>query len=264
MTALKKAILITLSVVAVLVLTFVVLVGIYFLAPKSDPLYVAHRGYRNAYVDNTEASFRAAAEMDYYGIETDIWKTADGVYVGNHDDDGVKYADGSIADVKTSTYAALSAKPLLNTKTNEDAYICTFETYLEVCKSGNKVAVIELKEDFSAEDLTEILHIVDEKYDRAKVSIISFYFNALLRTKQADPTVCLQYLSETKNDHTFDRCLEEKISISIRQSILTKKIVKTFHKAGLTVNTWTVNKKFDRNFVRLKGVDYITSDVFDK
>ena len=261
MTAKKKALLITLSVLAVLVLVFVVLVGIYFLAPKSDPQYVAHRGYRHAYVDNTEASFRAAADMSYYGIETDIWKTVDGFYVCNHDKT-VKYEDGTEKDVKSSTREELCAKPLKNTKTDEDAYLCTFETYLDVCKSGNKVAVIELKEDFSAEDLQEILQIVDEKYDREHVSVISFYYEALLRVKQADPTVHLQYLSETDKDPVFNECLQEKISISIRQSILTKKIVKAVHKAGLTVNTWTVNKKFDRNFVRLKGVDYITSDVF--
>ena len=42
----------------------------------------------------------------------------------------------------------------------------------------------------------------------------------------------------------------------------TKKLVREFHNEGLTVNVWTVNKKFDLTVVRIKGVDYVTSNFF--
>ena len=258
----KKKIILTIAIVlACILLAGAVLLGIYFLSPKSTPKYVAHRGYSQKYLGNTEEAFKAAAEMSFYGIETDVRKTKDGIFVCNHDET-VKYAGGEEKAVSDATYAELMAKPLKNDKNDNDVYLCTFERYLEICKSGNKVAVIELKEDFSAEDLLAILDTVDAIYDRASVSVISFYFDALLRVRAADATIDLQYLSETKNDVLFERCLEEKISIDVRQSILTKKMVKDFHAAGLTVNTWTVNKEFDRNIVRIKGVDYITTDVF--
>ena len=259
----KKIVLIVSIVVAVILLTGVVLLGVYFLSPKSDPKYVAHRGYSRAHLGNTEPAFAAAAEMGFYGIETDIRKTKDGVLVCNHDET-VKYADGDEKAVSQTTYAELISKPLKNDKSEEDIYLCTFERYLEICKSGDKVAVIELKEDFSAADLLLILATVDAIYDRERVSVISFYFDPLLRIREADPEVELQYLSETKGDPIFDRCLEENISIDVRQSILTRRMVKRFHEAGLTVNTWTVNKEFDRNIVRIKGVDYITTDLFEK
>ena len=260
----KKIILIVvISFVAFVVLTGAVLLGIYYLSPKSAAKYVAHRGYSQTYLGNTEDAFKAAAEMSFYGIETDIRKTKDGVLVCNHDDT-VKFADGDEKEVSDSTYAELIAKPLKNDKTDSDVYLCTFERYLQVCKSGNKVAVIELKEDFSEADILIILAMVDAVYDRASVSVISFYFDPLLRVKAADSSIDLQYLSETKGDPLFERCLEEKISIDVRQSRLTGKMVRAFHKAGLTVNTWTVNKEFDRNIVRIKGVDYITTDVFSE
>jgi len=262
MTGIKKKLIIAgISVAALIVVAFIVLAGIYFFAPKSDPKYVAHRGYSRAYVGNTEEAFRAATEMSYWGIETDVQKTSDGKYVCNHDDTA-KYADGDEKEVATSTFADLMSKPLKNDKTDTDVYLCTFETYLDVCKSGNKVAVIELKQDFDIEEVREIIEIVKAHYSLDGVCFISFYYDPLLLIREEEPTADMQYLSETKGDPVFDRCLEDKISISIRQSILTKKIVDTFHDAGLEVNTWTVNKKFDRNFVRLKGVDYITSDVF--
>jgi len=251
-----------LSLVGVIVIAAIVLAGIYFLSPKSTPKYVAHRGYSRIYLGNTQEAFQAAANMGFYGIETDVHKTKDGVYICNHDDT-VKFADGTVsADISESDFADLISKPLKNDKTEEDVYICTFEKYLEACATGNKVAVIELKRDFSAEDLQEILAIVDGKYDRKKISVISFYYDPLLLIKSMDPSVNLQYLSETKDDPIFDRCLEDGISIDVRQSILNKSMVNAFHKAGLTVNTWTVNKKFDLNIVRIKGVDYVTTDVF--
>ena len=258
----KKIILIVLiSFFAFILLAGLVLLGIYFLSPKSTPKYVAHRGYSQMNVGNTEDAFKAAAEMSFYGIETDIWLTKDGVLVCNHDET-VKYADGDEKKVSDTAYADLIAKPMKNDKNEKEVYLCTFERYLEICKSGGKVAVIELKEDFSEEEIGTILSIVDAVYDRKSVSIISFMFDALLRVRAADSQIELQYLSETKDDPLFERCLEENLSISVRQSRLTKKMVKAFHKEGLTVNTWTVNKVFDRNIVRIKGVDYITSDLF--
>ena len=249
-----------LSSVAGIVLVVLIFGGMYLSSPK--PQYVAHMGYSRAYLGNTEDAFLAAAKMNFYGIETDIRKTADGRFVCNHDET-VKYANGEERIVSKSDFDLLVSEPLQNDKGGK-AYLCTFERYLDICKSKGKVAVIELKEDFGIEDVDAILAIVDEHYDRASISVISFYFDALLLVRLEDPTIDLQYLSETKNDPVFDRCLKEKVSISIRQSILKRKIVRTFHAAGLTVNTWTVNKWYDRIIVRFKGADYVTTDVYDK
>ena len=259
----KKVMIAVFSVLAVTVIGGIVLLCICFFAPKSDPRYVAQRGYSHKYLGNTEEAFRAAASMEFYGIETDIRKTKDGFYICNHDAT-VKYANGEEKEISSTEFAELTSAPLKNDKTANEVYLCTFEKYLEVCASGNKVAVIELKEDFGSEDIRQILDIVDDKYDRKSVTFISFYFDALLRIKEEDGAIDLQYLSETKNDPVFSRCREKGISIDVRQSILTKKLVKSFHDAGLAVNVWTVNKEFDRNIVRIKGIDFITSDLFDK
>ena len=254
---------IVIPVVCVILAAAIVLACLYFFLPKSEAQYVAHMGCSKDYVGNTEAAFRAAAEKDFYGIETDIRKTKDGVYVCNHDET-VKYADGTQMGVSKHAYAELAAKPLKNGKTDSPVYLCTFQRYLEICKAGGKVAVIELKEDFDIVELGEMLAIVDVVYDREKISVISFYYDPLLRVKELDATVSLQYLSETKDDPYFDKCIKDGISLDVRQSVLTADLVKRFHAAGLTVNTWTVNKAFDKTIVRIKGVDYVTTDLFDK
>ena len=257
----RKAWIVVAIVFGVAVLTVLAMLGVYIFSPRSKVKYVAHRGYSDLYPDNTVDSFRAAAETTFYGIETDIYETTDGRFICNHDEE-VKFADGSKARIDTSTFAELTAKPLLNTKTDKTVYLSTFEEYLEICKAGNKIAVIELKESCDEAKLARILAILDELYDRKQSSFISFDYGNLKRLRAIDPFLELQYLSETKNDPTFEECLRDRISIDVRQTILTKKMIKEFHAAGLTVNVWTVNRKFDLNVVRIKGVDYVTTNLF--
>ena len=225
--------------------------------------FVAHRGYSKSHLANTEAAFLAAAERKYFGIETDIRKTKDGYFVCNHDAT-VIFADGSEKTISTTKLADLISRPLKNDVSNEDAYLCTFEKYLRACKQGDKVAVIELKDWFEQDEIQKILDIVDTEYDRKKVMFISFNFKSLLQVKSEDRKIELQYLSQTKEDSNLDRCLTEKISISYRHDLLTGEMVKTFHKAGLKVNTWTVNERSDLQTVYQKGVDFVTTDVFDE
>ena len=223
--------------------------------------YVAHRGYSHSYVGNTEEAFKAAAVKGFYGIETDIRKTKDGYFVCNHDA-SVKYADGSEKKISATKRDALLSLPLENDKTDTPAYLCTFEKYLQACKNGNKVAVIELKDWFDENDVQEILSIIDAEYDRKNVTFISFMLLPLLYVKEADPSIPLQYLSQTENDQTFARCLQEKISIDVKYTILTSDLVKQFHDAGLKVNVWTVDDRSVLQTVTALGVDFVTTDVF--
>ena len=233
----KIVILIAVVLVSLFVATVIVQTCYFFFAPRSNPQYIAHMGYHKEFARNSENAFKAAAGMDFYGIETDIRKSSGGTFVCHHD-------------------------PMTDVTPEEEAHLCTFAQYLDICKSGNKIAIIELKEDFPTEDVKSLLDLIDQHYDRKKVSVISFFYSVLLRVKEEDPSVSLQYLSETKNDPNFKSCLKEKISIDVYQTILTKKLAQTFHKAGLTVNVWTVNEVFDQTMARLRGVDFITSDRF--
>ena len=52
---------------------------------KKNTLVIAHRGLSGIERENTNAAFIAAGNRSYYGIETDIYRTADGQFVVNHD-----------------------------------------------------------------------------------------------------------------------------------------------------------------------------------
>ena len=227
------------------------------------PKFIAHRGYGGGnYVDNTEEAFRAAAEMNFYGIETDIRKTKDGYFVCNHDA-SVEYADGTEKKIASTDRAALVSSPIKNEVSTGDAYLCTFETYLRACKEGKKVAIIELKDYFNKNEIVQILNIIDAEYDRKHVCFISFIYAPLLLLQKEDPSIELQYLSQTEGDSRFESCLKDGLSISVRYTILTEELAQTFHDAGLKVGVWTVNDGAILQKAYQMGVDYITTDVFD-
>ena len=52
---------------------------------KGRAQVIAHRGLSGLEKENTNAAFVAAGNRSYFGIETDVRKTADGKFVLNHD-----------------------------------------------------------------------------------------------------------------------------------------------------------------------------------
>ncbi len=72
------------------------------------PLAIAHRGGTESAPENTVAAFRAATELGFGYLETDVHLTSDGVLVAFHDDelDRVTDSSGVLADLPWSEVSA--------------------------------------------------------------------------------------------------------------------------------------------------------------
>lgn len=222
--------------------------------------FIAHRGYSGRYQMNTEEAFLKAVAHGSGGIETDVRVTADGVLVVNHDD-AAKFADGTELDVATSTYAELTAKPLLNKFTDTDLRVCTFRRYLEICCDGNMVCFIEFKGVFTDEQINAAFELAREVYDLKMCSLQSFEFDNLIRTHKAFPELQIMLTSGEINADV-DRCLEYGFDIDMYYGCCTPEIVEKFHAKGLKVALWTANTKEALDACVALGVDYIESDLF--
>ncbi|HKL94458.1 MAG TPA: glycerophosphodiester phosphodiesterase family protein [Clostridia bacterium] len=251
----KRTLIFLVSVLCVLIIGAGVLTFAY--APKAKGVkYIAHRGFsENDSLKNTESAFVQAGSMSYYGIETDIRITLDGEIVCSHDSE-VEFADGTILDIANSTLAELTEKKLKDA----DSYLCTFRRYLQICKKFQKNAIIELKSTFNATQIGKVFFIIDTVYSRNNVSFISFDLSNLQNCRALEPQVDCHYLVKTADQ--IQVAIDNEMNIGIYWKLLNRKIVKSLHSRGLTVNVWTVNNRFVRTYCDTLKVDYITSDKF--
>ena len=225
-----------------------------------DICMIGHRGHSAKHPDNTEAAFIGAVNNGSGGIETDVRITKDGVFVVNHNDEAT-FIDGTQLIVADSTYEELSRKPLKNNKSDETVYICTFERYLEICRDANLICFIELKGEFSDEDINRLFTMAGEIYDLSMCELQSFEFENLIKAHEAFPDLKIM-LTYGKNCGDYHRCIDYGFDIDAEYKVATPKMVKEFHDKGLKVGLWTANDLISLNYCRALGVDFIESDIY--
>lgn len=230
---------------------------------KNGVKIVAHRGASALERENTCASFLAAGNRTYYGIETDLYRTKDGKYAICHDPSLLR-CGGVDLKIEESTLEELRAVALFDIdgkSHRSDLRVPELSDYISICKKYEKVAVLELKSVFTDAEIAEILAIINGFDYLANVTFISFIPENLLKVRAACAETTCQLLP-AKNDPEwiFKFCTENRIDLDVYFGALTKEIVDMAHKAGLKVNCWTVDQLADAEKMIEFGVDYITSN----
>lgn len=225
---------------------------------------VAHRGVSGLETENTAAAFIAAGNRSYYGIETDIWRTADGKYICNHDGKSGRICKTDLA-MEENSLSALRALRLNDRNTGRpdrgDLMLCTPEEYRSICAHYGKVCVPELKSRFSRREIGEILGIFDGYLDRT--CFISFDLDNLRLIRSLRPDQKVQYLSGSYSPGLLTTLIREKMDLDIGRPALTEEILHTLHRSGITVNCWTVDDPADAETLIGWGVDQITSNILE-
>ena len=232
---------------------------------KGNTLFVAHRGYSSFHQQNTIASFRAAGEKSFYGIETDTHVTKDGKYIIIHDDTTANVAPVKVK-VEESTFHELK-NIKLNVKNGEDTPEATtmpsLQEYVEVCKEYDKVAVLELKNHFAPEHIKEIVEIIKEIGYIHKMVFISFDLPNCLVLREMDKDFTVEYLTTRYNKKLVKTLRENKLDLDIYYREITEKRVKELHDNGIKVNVWTLDDpEIAKKFISY-GVDFITTNIIE-
>jgi len=226
---------------------------------------VAHRGVSGIETENTNAAFVAAGSRSYYGVETDIHRTADGRFVVCHDDHLRRIAGVDIA-VEESTLSELQSIVLFDkdgTKCREDLRVSVLENYIAICKKYGKHCVLELKSDFTDGEIARILDIVKGFDYLESVTFISFIYDNLTKIRKLYPTQSVQYLFSNFTEEIIARLIAEKIDVDVEHKALTEETIAMLHANGLKVNCWTVDRPQRAEALAEWGVDYITSNILE-
>ena len=232
---------------------------------KKNCLFVAHRGCSGLEKENTNAAFVAAGNRSYYGIETDIHRTADGKIVVVHDAD-LKRVAGENVPVEEVSLSVAQSVVLFDkddTKNRFDLRVSTLENYIGICKKYEKHSVLELKSDFTDAEIAQIIDIIRDYDYLEHVTFISFVYDNLVKLRKVLPTQSAQFLFCEVTDEIIDRVVADKLDIDIYYKALTEENVKRFHELGLVINCWTVDDAEAAEQLAAWGVDYITSNILE-
>ena len=232
---------------------------------KGSVLMVAHRGVSGLEKENTVAAFVAAGNRSYFGIETDVHRTADGQFLVIHDDNTARVAIDRLV-VEESTFDTLRGITLCDMdgkKGRSDLRIPTLQEYVQVCKRYGKVCVLELKNRFEPEDIRRIVDIIRGEEYLEKVIFISFNLQNMIDLRAMLPSQNLQYLTSKFTDDLIDTLKREKLDVDIYYKALDRKKVLALKAAGITINCWTCDDPDAARDLVKWGVDQITSNILE-
>lgn len=232
---------------------------------KKNTKMVAHRGLSGIEVENTNSAFVAAGNRSHWGIETDIYKTADGKFVIGHDDN-YKRLSGEEIFLEKETLERLREVVFFDkdgTKNRVDLRPATLENYLSIVKKYEKHAVLELKSNFTDEEIARIIEIIREYDYLDNLTFISFNYDNLLRVRKILPNQSAQYLFWKITDAEIERLVRDKIDVDVWVVELTKEQIEACHRAGLKVNCWTVDDPKKAEELASWGIDIITSNILE-
>ena len=146
---------------------------------------VAHRGLNTIEPENSTAAFGAAGQNSiFWGIESDVYDTSDGELVMIHD--STLNRTVNIAETDPNYSASINN---LSFNTIESYYlkggeganlrVPTLKEYLQICKTFNKYAVLELKGISQYSSLQKVIQTIQETGMTNQTVLISFHLGWL-------------------------------------------------------------------------------------
>lgn len=218
---------------------------------------IAHRGAwkANSHPQNSLASLKQAVALGCEGSEFDVWMTADGILVVNHDSDFMGMP------IETTHY-----KELLTKNHENGEKLSTVEEYLAEGKKqkGTKL-IFEIKPsnisiDRSKEVAEKSVLAVKKMKAQKWVDYITFSYEGGLKVIETDPKANVAYLTGDKTPEELKDVGFFGFDYNIGVLKKNPHWIREAKELGLTVNSWTVNSEEDMRWLLEMGTDFITTD----
>ena len=233
-----------------------------YMSQSNATRFFAHRGASNIAPENTMAAFEFAGELGFAGIETDTWRTSDGVWVCIHDETVDRTTNGTgTVEALTSTYIdTLTIDGGLNVALYEGLKVPTLEQYFRVCKKYNCVAAVEIKGTNASAYVHEIIDMAKSLgvYNQLQLIIGDQATATALRT--IDKNVIIHQLSGTSQASIdFVKGLGNAIAALVYTAV-TPAVVESYHAEGIPVSTYGMGTLAQVLELLSENVDIIIAD----
>ena len=193
---------------------------------RKNTKMVAHRGVSGLERENTNAAFVAAGNRSYWGVETDVHRTADGHFAIMHDANA-KRVGGDNINIEDSRWETVRSLHLSDVN-------------VRVRRRGDRgIGWLE------------------------NVTFIAFGYENQEKVKAILPEQKCQYLVNACDDALIEKLKAAGIDLDISYPGVSEELVRKLHEADLEINVWTVdNAELAARLIDW-GVDYITSNILE-
>lgn len=223
---------------------------------------IAHRGASGTSPENTLISFAYAIEMGFWGIETDIQLTSDKKWVCCHDNTIDRTSNGTgtiasktLANLKTFDFGTWYSPVFANER------IPTVEEYLEMCRLGNVVPYIELKNAYTDVEIESLVKIVRDFDMEDSSVIISFNLPNLQKVRYYSDFLALGYVTSSFTQaHVNDTVALGNAFLNVGKATVTAANMKLAKDKNIQVEAWTVDTNREARNVSKLGVRAITTN----
>ena len=228
----------------------------------------AHRGASGYAPENTLEAFELAAKMGAHGVELDVHICKSGELVVTHDEAISRVSDGE-GKVMDLTLGELKALHFNRTHPEyKDARIPTLQEVFRLLKPTGLCINIELKNSMiDYPDLEKrTIELAAQEGMLDKVLFSSFSHRSMMRVKAIDPSLPCGLLYECSMVKPWAYAVAlgmDAIHPHFSEVITPGGSVALAHKAGIAVNTWTVNTEADMRTVLAEGTDILITNYPD-
>lgn len=235
-------------------------------------MIIAHRGASAAAPENTKAAFTLAWQLKAPAAECDVHLTGDKQVVVIHDNNTKRTAgaDVNISEVNYSQISLLDAGSFKDRK-YAGQQIPLLADIIETIPADGKL-LVEIK--CGTEILPYLEQVINKSGKRSQIVIIGFNIDVVATAKQRMPDIPMLWLVMTEKDKN-DKWIPhgpELITMAKKHNLegldvhcagLSKEFVQEAHKAGLKIDTWTVDDISIARKAKEMGVDGITTNKPD-
>lgn len=157
-----------------------------------------HRGYSDKYPENTLLAFEEAGKRrEYSGIETDVHRTSDGVFVLMHDSTIDRTTNGT-GKPSAYTYEQLQAFYIdggngWDAKYANQLKIPKLTEYLAICRKYGKIPYIQV-DQIESSYLGELIELLDKEGWKGRCVLTSFTLSDLTSVRAITDEYIFEYM----------------------------------------------------------------------
>ncbi len=224
--------------------------------------FVAHRGLSDHAPENTVPAFELAGKAGFWGIETDIIETLDGVFMCMHDDELDRTTNGSgmVIDHTYNELSQLCVDYGNDISEYPDLKIPTMIEFLNMCVIYDCVPVIEIKQIDNYEAFLKTI----EESGLMNRCIISGGIEDLKQIRALNTSIPLMVVGYSNKPYTFYteliKELPDNSGILYDYHSVDKSVIDELHASGLLAGVWTLDTGEEAAQYMSYGVDFVVTN----